>query len=207
MKKIVNINEWKRKDLFDHYSKFSNPFMIVSTQIDITRLYNYVKSNDLSMYASFGFYLLKIINEFDSFKYRKEDNNLVLFDKVNANFTDSVNGNDIFFFTVKDNNDIKDFNKNYYEIKNDFIKNNKKYTNTIYGIDEVWFTCTPWCSFNAITPPYNKDNYIPQFIWDKFKKDNDKITTNLMVMVHHGFMDGYQLGLFFSKLQDLINSI
>ncbi len=205
MKKIIKLDEWKRKELFNHYSSFSNPFMIVSTEINITNLYNYVKKNKLSMYASLGFYILKTINQFDNFKYRKEDNNMILFDKVNANFTDSVNGEEIFFFSVNTNTNLKKFNEEFINTKNNYINNNKKYVEKKYNIDEVWFSCTPWFSFNSVTPPYSSDNYIIQFIWDKFTINNDKVTTNLMVMVHHGFMDGYQLGQFFTKLQKNIN--
>lgn len=207
MKKIIDIDNWERKELFNHYTAFTNPFMIVTTEIDITKLYNYSKKNNLSMYASMGYYLLKTINNFDEFKYRYESEQLVLFDKVNANFTDSYDGKDIFFFSVEDTNNIKDFNNNYYRIKNDYILNERKYIEKKYNIDEVWFSCTPWFNFNAATPPFNHDNYIPQFIWDKFKNDNGKITTHLMVMVHHGFMDGYKLGEFFNTLQENLNKI
>lgn len=205
MKKNIDLNNWKRKDLYSHYDICTNPFIIVSTEIDITNLYNYVKKNKLSMYASIGYYILNTANEFEGFKYRKENNNLVLYDKVNANFTDSFNGGDIFFFSVKLNNDLKEFNINYRNTKDDYIKNNREYIEKEYRNDEIWFSCVPWFSFVTITPPYNHDNYIPQFIWDKFKHNKNKVTTNVMVMIHHGFMDGYQLGQFFTKLQENIN--
>lgn len=207
MKKIINFDKWNRKDLFNHYDICTNPFMIVSTEIDITNVYNYAKEYNLSMYASFGFYILNTINSFDGFKYRKEDDKLVLFDKVNANFTDSIDGKDIFFFSVEANDDLISFNNDYRTIKSNYIENNKKYVEKKYNINEVWLSCTPWFSFSSVTPPYNHDNYIPQFIWDKFKKCDNKVTTNLMVMVHHGFMDGYQLGKFFNELQNNIDQI
>ena len=64
----------------------------------------------------------------------------------------------------------------------------------------------PWFEFNSAVPPFNKENTIPQFIWDKFKKENDIVKTNLMIMVHHGFVDGYHIGKFINLLQENINN-
>jgi chloramphenicol O-acetyltransferase type A len=206
MKKIIDINNWDRTELYKHYDLCTNPFIILTTTIDITNLYNYVKENKLSMYASLGFYLLNAINEFDGFKYRKEDNELVLFDIVNANFTDSTGNNDLFFYSVNYNDNLLDFNKEYRNNREEYLHNNKKYKNKKPNENEVWFSCAPWFNINSLIPPFNHDNYIPQFIWDKFKIENNKVTTNLMIMVHHGFIDGYHLGKFFDLLQKNLNS-
>ena len=58
----------------------------------------------------------------------------------------------------------------------------------------------------SLIPPYDKSNTIPQFIWDKFNKDNNKVTTNLMIMVHHGFADGFQIGQVIKLIQEEINN-
>ena len=37
------IKNYSRQDLFDYYHERSNPFVIVTTKIDITKIYNYCK--------------------------------------------------------------------------------------------------------------------------------------------------------------------
>ena len=41
MKKEVK--KFDRKELFDEYNKRNNPFIFITTQLDITNIYNYCK--------------------------------------------------------------------------------------------------------------------------------------------------------------------
>lgn len=207
MKQIIDLNNWDRANLFQHFNSCTNPFIFITSEIDITKLYKFAKNNKLSMYASITFFILDCVNNIDEFRYRIDKNNIVLYDKVNANFTDNNNGNNIFFFTVNSNNNLIEFNKKYKKIKKDCILNNKTYSKKEYDLNEIWVSCSPWLKYNSIIPPYDQSYSIPQFIWDKFEKKDDKITTNLMIMVHHGFLDGYQIGEFLKMLQDKLNNI
>ena len=68
-------------------------------------------------------------------------------------------------------------------------------------IDEVWISCIPWFSFSGLITPFSKEVTIPQFIWDKYRRVEDKYYTNLMIMIHHGFADGSHLAKFIEILQ------
>ena len=153
------------------------------------------------MYPTIGYMITKTVNEFDAFKYRVEGNDIVKYDDVISNYTENIDGEIIYFFDVDYADNILDYNGIFINTR-EYAKNNKD--NLTYAKNEIWLSCAPWFSFNTITPPYNHDNTTPQFIWDKFNKENDKVTTNLMVMVHHGFIDGYQLGEFYKRLEENI---
>ena len=201
--KVFNKDDWNRYDMFCHYNERTNPFIIVSSKIDITNIYNIAKKKNLSMYAAIGYIISKTANEFDGFKTRKEEENFILYDDIVPNFTENINGEKVYFFDVELSDSISKFNE-------EFIKNRELFKNKSAVFEckpnEIWLSCEPWFSFNTIIPPYSHDLLIPQFIWDKFEKDNNKITTNLMVMIHHGFMDGYQIGMFYNKLKENIKN-
>lgn len=201
--KIFDKENWDRYETFSHYDICTNPFIIISSKVEITNIYNIAKRHQLSMYAALGYIISKTANEFDGFKLRKENDKFVLYDNIIPNFTENINGENIYFFDVEFNEDIKKFNE-------EFIKTRESFKNKEVVFEskpnEIWFSCAPWFSFNTITPPYNHDLLIPQFIWDKFYKEDNKVTTNLMVMIHHGFMDGYQLGMFYKKLEENIKN-
>ncbi len=55
--------------------------------------------------------------------------------------------------------------------------------------------------------PYEKDLTIPQLIWDKFIFIEDHVYTNLMIMSHHGFVDGFHIGKFLNILDEKITQI
>ena len=49
--------------------------------------------------------------------------------------------------------------------------------------------------------------WIPQFIWDKYENVDDKYLVNLMIIIHHGFADGFHIGKFITLLKENINTL
>lgn len=204
MKQIIDVEKWDRYELFKHYDQITNPFVFVNTPIDVTNVYNYCKKNNKSMYATIGYLITKTVNEIDGFKYRKEGNNIVIHDVINGNFTENIDGTKIGFFTIDYTDNYEEFMDKFYSEREELFHPTKKKDIEAYDSNEVWMSCAPWFTMNSVLPPFNKENTIPQFIWDKFKNENGKVTTNLMIMVHHGFVDGFHIGKCINSLQEKI---
>ena len=64
MKTKVDLKKWSRYETFKHYDMCTNPFIIVSVNIDITNLYNYAKEKKLSMYSAMGHMITKTARTF-----------------------------------------------------------------------------------------------------------------------------------------------
>lgn len=93
-----------------------------------------------------------------------------------------------------------------YETNQEIVKT-KKQSIAAEQQDTIWVSCTPWFKFTGLVPPYDKNLTIPQFIWDKYEKKEDDYYCNLLIMVHHGFADGYQISEFINKLEEKLNNI
>ena len=63
-----------------------------------------------------------------------------------------------------------------------------------------------WFSFNNLVTPFSKKVLIPQFIWDKYTLKDNEYYINLMIMIHHGFADGYNINEFKTKLEENIDT-
>ena len=201
--KILDKSNWDRYDIFTHYDTYTNPFLIISSKVEITNIYNIAKRHHLSTYAALGYIIAKTANEFDGFKTRKDNDKIIIYDNIIPNFTENIDGKNIYFFDVELDDDINKFNEEFIKTRETF-KNQKAIFES--KPNEIWFSCVPWFSFNTLTPPYNHDLSIPIIIWDKFNNENGKITMNLMIMIHHGFMDGYQISMFYKKLEEKIKN-
>ena len=81
MYKEVDINSWNRKEHFEFFSKFDEPFFGVVTEIDCTKAYKTVKEKKLSFFAFYLHNSLNAINQIDEFKTRIKDGSVVLYDK------------------------------------------------------------------------------------------------------------------------------
>lgn len=205
MKHLISQKEFERQTVFDYYNVRSNPFAIITTKIDITNIYNLCKVKK-HYNATIGYYLTKAMNTVEEFKYTCEDGKIYKSDTIHPSFTDMYEDHTIGYFMCEYTDNYEEFIKNYDLTKEKFLKKEDVPTDPIDDA-VVWISCEPWFHFTSLIPPFDKSITVPQLIWDKFSFENDKCFINLMIFVHHGFADGYHLGKFISKVNELISSI
>lgn len=197
----TKIKDFNRKELFNHYNSKDNPFVIVSTKIDITNIYSKCKN----YYASIAYFITLAVNKIDNFKYRYENDEFYIYDVVRPNFTEPFDDMNIGFFTCDLKEDYNSFIDEYKNIKQKFLSSHTCCTSNEQ--DEIWFSCTPWFSMTSVVTPFDKKITIPQFLWDKFSFEKDRCYINLNIMAHHGFVDGYHISLFLKEFNEIIENI
>lgn len=195
------IENFDREELFHHYNSNENPFSYVTIKLDITNIYNKCKT----YYASIAYFLTLAANKVENFRYRYENGKFYKYDTLRANFTEMRVDKKIGYFSVNLKDNYNNYLNEYKKVREKFLKNEKINEESDEG--EIWFSCEPWFSASSIVTPFNKKITIPQFIWDKFVFENNKCYTNLTIMTHHGFVDGYHIGLFIENLNDIIENI
>lgn len=195
------IKNYCRQDLFDYYHKRSNPFVFVTTKIDITNIYDYCKIHKYH-YATIAYVLGTAMNEIEEFKYRYENGKIYKYDKLNIGFTQMFKDGNIGYFTCSIKDNYKDFINEFKKTEEEFLITNKSIKKE--G-GELWVSCSPWYHFSSLVPPFDKNITIPQLIWDKFELTDNKCFVNLMIMSHHGFTDGFHIGKLIEKINKNIN--
>ena len=197
-----NIVDFDRKELFKHYNEMDNPFIIMTIPLNVTKVVEYCKVHR-NFYATMGFLVGKAVNDVNAFKYRYDKDNFYYYDRLCVNFTERVDEQIVFFECESDN--LSDFVEEFKEKKSrlgcydDASGENRQ--------DVIWVSCFPWAKFNSLVSPHDRSITIPQFIWDKYELVNGEYYCNMMIMVHHGFADGYHVGDFIEKLNRYINEL
>ena len=197
----TKIDKLDRIELFNHYNEETNPFLYITIKIDITSIYNKCKH----YYPSIAFFLHQAIEKIDNFKLRYENGSIYHYDHLKLNFTEKREDDNITFFNVDYTNNYKEFMDNYFKAKEQFLNSKDLDVKDDHG--EIWYSCVPWFNFSQVLTPFNKKVTIPQLIWDKFIFENDKVYVNLMIMVHHGFVDGFHLKEFLQTFEDIVKNI
>ncbi len=87
MKKILDIDNWNRKEHFLFFSKFEEPFFGVTVKVDCTTAYLNAKEKGISFFLYYLFRALKAANEVENFRYRIIENKPYEFPTVNASPT------------------------------------------------------------------------------------------------------------------------
>ena len=203
MSRKEKIENYKRFDTFNHYDAEDCPFVFMTVKIDITNLVKYCKIHK-HHYATIGWCLTKAANQVYEMRVRNEDGNFYLYDKMNICFMAPFDNHVAGYYACEMKDNLLDF-INEYDKQFDLFKKGQK---SIYGKDngEIWCTCDPWMEFSSMQPPYDKKCHTQQFIWDKIKEENGKSTINLLIMFHHGYLDGEQVGEFLNILNNIIEN-
>lgn len=201
---IKKINNFDRLELFNHYNSNDNPFIIITLDFDVTNVVNYCKEHKF-FYPTFGYLVSTTANQIDAFKFRFLDNNFYYCDEIISNYTEMMDENNIGYFNVPLKEKFDEYLEDYKRIRNKFLED-KSY-NCENVLDTIWMSCSPWYSFESLIPPFSRENTIPQFIWDKYRKVDNKYYMHLMILVHHGFADGSHIKKFSDLLNEKINNL
>lgn len=207
MDKIININQWERKEYYNHYL-FNTPCTYsITTKIDITNLIN----NKLRLYPALIYCLVKTINKFDEFKTSYEDEeHVIIFDKILPSYTIFNKQSKTFsciYSQYKDN--LVDFLYEYEKDTTAFNESNKLFPQQNMPKNTISISMIPWIEIDGFNLNLKKDSkyLLPIFTLGKYFKKRDKYLISLSIQVHHAVCDGYHVGEFIKQLQNNIKNI
>jgi len=207
--KILDKSNWNRKEHFDFFNQFDETFFGVTIELDVTNAYKRCKDKNLSFFLYYHYLSTKAANEVKEFKYRIKEDNIVVFDAIHVS-TILLRDNKSFVFTfIPFTSTFEEFT---IEAKKEFER--AKQTTGI-GMDEntarldtIHYSAVPWFSFKGLTHPrnYNSKESNPKITFGKASELNNQLIMPVSIYAHHGLMDGYHLGLYIKRFQDLLNS-
>lgn len=204
----VDIDSWPRRSTYEFFKEYADPFFNFTAPVDITRLYRFVKKNDLSVSLAALFYVMKAANEIREFRIRLVDGRLVEFDAVEATQT-ILNDDETFSFA-------------YFEMRPDvfqFVRDGKtaleKYkklkTFDVESdrLDLIYFSVIPWVSFTSFKHASRLDRRqtVPRIVFGKIFDEGERKKIPLSVEANHTIMDGFHVGKLFNRFQELIDEL
>lgn len=209
MKTLIDLEHWNRKEHFLFFSQFEEPFFGVTVNIDCTIAYQTVKQRGQSFFLYYLYRALKAVNEIEHFKYRIIDKQVYLFDCINASPT--INRpNGTFGFSYMD----------YHENEDDFYAGALKEIDRVRASTElipsvvggeniIHFSAVPWINFTALSHArsFSFPDSTPKISFGKAVEHNGIKTMSVSIHAHHGLMDGYHIGLFVDRFQELMNTV
>lgn len=207
MKKLIDIDNWKRKEHFLFFSKFEEPFLGVTVKVDCTTAYLKAKEKNISFFLYYLFRALKASNEVENFRYRIIENKVYDFSTVNASPT--INRPDgTFGFAYMDYfEDEKQFyEKALLEIEN--VKRTNSLLPAVSGENVIHFSAIPWLDFTSISHArsFSHPDSCPKISFGKMTEINGVREMPVSIHGHHALMDGFHVGQFVDKFQDLLNN-
>jgi chloramphenicol O-acetyltransferase type A len=207
MKHALALDTWERKDQFDFFRRFEEPFFGVCVQIDYTKAYAVAKEQGSSFFLYYLHRSLVAINAITPFRYRISDEQVWVYDKVNASPT--INRPDgTFGFAYMDfYEDFREFEA-VAQKEIEKVQKSKGLIPAVSGENVIHYSSLPWISFTAISHArsFSFKDSCPKVSFGKMTTQNGQNIMPVSVHVHHALMDGYHVGQFLDYFQELMNS-
>ncbi len=206
MKKILDIEKWERKDHFNFFKKFEEPFWGVCVDIDCTIAYDYCKKNKLSFFLWYLHKSLVAANLIEPFRYRISGEHVFIHDTVNASPTINRDNGTFGFAYMDYKNDFYEFNE---IAKKEIgrIRDTSGLVPAVSGENVIHYSSLPWLNFSSISHArsFSFQDSCPKITFGKMTMIGDKNLMPLSVHVHHALMDGFHVGQFIEEFQRLLD--
>ena len=206
MKQKINLATWNRKEHFEFFSTFEEPFFGITTPIDMTIAYEKAKAMQIPFFVYYLHKTIAAVNQVENFRYRIEENEVVLYDEIDASATIMHEDKTFGFSFMKFHSNIDEFTK-IAQTEIERIQSSPGLFTREFPNNIIHFSAIPWINFTSLTHSrsYTLPDSCPKVSWGKLMDENDKKTMSVAVMAHHGLVDGYHMGLFVEALQTELN--
>lgn len=206
MKQKLSLENWARKDHFDFFSRFEEPFFGVTVNIDCSKAYSFAKSSGFSFFLYYMHASLRAANNIEPFRYRIEGNEVFVHDTVNASPT--INRADgTFGFAYMDYHEDFETFAAIAQKEIDAVQQSKGLIPSISGQNVIHYSSIPWVSFSSLSHAraFAFKDSIPKISFGKMTNANGVRTMPVSIHVHHGLLDGYHVGQFIDLFQNIMN--
>ena len=200
----LNLDTWPRKEHFEFFSSFDEPFFGVVATIDCTKAYAAAKQNGIPFFLYYLHKTLTAVNSIEAFRYRITNGGVLVHDTINVSSTVMRDDTTFGFSFMPYHADILEFVADA-QTEIERVRNTPGlFTRTFDEDNLIHFSALPWVNFTSLSHArsFSFPDSCPKVSVGKMVIAEDgKRIMPVSVHVHHGLMDGYHVGLFFEALQ------
>lgn len=207
---MIDIQNWKRREYFEHYVSGVPCSYSMTVNLDITTLLSAMKDHGLGLYPVMIYGISLIVNRHQEFRMAiDEQGNVGFFDEVYPSYTvfhkDDETFSDIW---TEYSSDFRTFHARYLEDIQQFGDVRSMIGKPMQGNNAFTISCIPWATFTGFNLNLQKGyDYLPPiFTIGKYFNENGKTLLPLSIQVHHAVCDGFHAARFVNELQEWGNS-
>ncbi len=207
MKNYLDLNSWPRREHFEFFRKFDEPFFGTVVDIDCTKAYTISKERHYSFFLYYLHRTLMAVNAVDPFRYRIANDAVLIHDVIHGSATISREDGSFGFSLIEYHPDFDVFSKAaLLEIER--VKNTPGLFTRSFDEDNlIHFSALPWIKFTALSHArsFSFPDSCPKISVGRMTTDAaGQKTIPTSIHVHHGLMDGLHLGQFIDYFQELM---
>ena len=185
MDKVIDIQNWTRKEEYLFFRTFLNPMISVTVEVDCTTAYRKAKERQQPFSLYYMHAAVTAANRIEEFHYRQVGEEVILYERI-----------DLFTPVQNADGSYRSVRLPAIETFEDFLAAARPLIEAAKrGEGEV---------HNEAIPGEPHQN-IPIFTFGKIEEREGKRIMPVALSVNHGFVSGYQIGLYLKEFQRLLN--
>jgi chloramphenicol O-acetyltransferase type A len=206
MSRYLDLENWPRRELFEFFVEYTNPYFNVCTHVDVTKLVELVRKRPgLRFSIAIHYFALRIANEIEPFRYRLKDGKVFVYDVINGGTTVLL-PNETFSYAYFDyDRDFEKFVSGMGKAVDD-LRNGDGALKPTMRDDLIYHTTLPWFSFTSFAHARNqgRGESIPRLVFGKYTREEERLMLPISVEVHHALVDGLHVGQFLTRLEEAL---
>jgi len=205
MAHYLDLSTWPRRQLYDFFINYTQPYFNVCVRLDVTNLIALTRERKIKFSLAIHYFGLRIANELEPFRYRLKEGGVFVYDVIDGGTTVLL-PNETFAYAYFAY--TRDFQKFIEEMGSavDEIRNGTGELKPTQRDDVIYHTTLPWIAFtsfsHARTP--GRGESIPRFVFGKFVEEHGRLLMPFSVEVHHALMDGIDVGRYLNNFEQAL---
>ena len=210
MTKEIDITNWDRRESYELFKEFEDPFFGLQVELDVTLFWTYCKFQGLGIHHSLLYAVVKTANSYAPMKLRRRGEGVVELDQTHIGCSVLKTGTEGFTFAYypwKDGLSVAEFDAQSRPFTQEsaagaVMDPRHHQDDIIYG------TTLPWVSFSGFKHARKAGTHsIPRIVIGKmYERDGCKLLP-FHLEVDHALMDGFHASQYLLRLQASLDAI
>jgi chloramphenicol O-acetyltransferase type A len=205
MAHYLDLATWPRRQLYDFFIDYTQPYFNVCVRLDVTNLVALVRDRKIKFSLAIHYFGLRIANELEPFRYRLKDGGVFVYDVIDGGTTVLL-PNETFAYAYFGY--TRDFQQFIEEMGSavDQIRNGTGELKPTKRDDVIYHTTLPWIAFTSFSHARTtgRGESIPRFVFGKFVEEHGRLMMPFSVEVHHALMDGIDVGRYLNNFEQAL---
>jgi len=199
---LLDLKSWKRREHFELYRNFANPFFSVCAEVDVSELWRRSREpGGLSFFLATVFLALRACNETEAFRMRVRGDGVWVHDRVSITPTVMRPDETFAFARLEPADTFGEFSAASEPVL-ERAREIKPLVVSHPDDDLIYHSTLPWFRFTAFSNALNGNaDSVPRVVFGKRSQDGAIFKMPVGVEVHHAVVDGLDVARFFERFE------
>jgi len=201
--KVIDIDTWYRKEQYEFFRSFAEPFTGVVVEVNVASLYDLAKSTSQSFFQLYLHRCLKAVNQTRALCLRIIGDEVLEYETIDASAVIMRSDRSFGFSLIQHTDDFSEFSRNVWDEKNR-IENDRSLFPPTNPTNVIHFSAMPWIKFTGLSHArnYGTQDSCPKISVGKVFERGGEQLMPVSVHVHHALVDGIDMAEFIQRYQE-----